>query len=244
MTGTRRYAVLDLDGTLYPGTLGLVLLNALNERGVCCRTSVTKVVDFIRSLSSDDLHTPQAAITAYQLWADAMVGVLPQIVRHMAGEVWHRQRAKLFPFARPMVNLLHQRGFTTVLLSGSPQEIVQEAAWDLGIDHAHGAEFHIQHGVYSGRIGTAPGVPGTKLGLLRSAVTGFRTAGAIAIGNSATDFELLDAVDHPVAFEPDSVLHQAAVNRGWSIVDRTSILAALSHNLSSCSTRSPAGHQE
>lgn len=214
------------------------MLNELNERGACGRASVVRLTSFIRSLPPDHLHTREAATTAYGLWADAMTGVRASTVRHVAHQVWERQRAELFPFTRTVVDLLRQRGWTTVLLSGSPQEIVHVAARDLGLDHAWGAEFAVDHGIYSGRVVSAPGVPGTKLALLRSAQPGFRPTDAVAIGNSLTDLELLDAVDHPVAFEPDPALRQAAAVRGWPIVDRTSIVTFFSSVFTGRSTRS------
>ena len=235
VTGIRGYAIFDLDGTLHPGTAGLALLNELNERGTCGRASVIRLTSFIRSLPQGHLHTREAATTAYQLWADAMTGVRAPTVRHVAHQVWERQRAELFPFARSVVDLLRQRGWTTVLLSGSPQEIVRVAAQDLGLDHAWGAEFAVDRDVYSGQVVTAPGVPGTKLALLRSKQPGFRPTDALAIGNSVTDLELLDVVGHPLAFEPDPALREAAAVRGWPIVDRTSALTFFSSVFTGCS---------
>jgi AraC-like DNA-binding protein/quercetin dioxygenase-like cupin family protein len=141
--------VLNFDGTLLPGTAGLVLVNVLNERGVCTRTGAAKLFEFVRNAAESDLHTREAASTAYQLWVDALAGVRVEAVENVAREAWRRQRAELFSFARPMVDLLRQQGYTIVLFSGSPREIVHEAAADLGLDQARGHLVYAARGVLS-----------------------------------------------------------------------------------------------
>ncbi|MEU9186685.1 haloacid dehalogenase-like hydrolase [Streptomyces sp. NPDC048484] len=223
-----RFAVLDLDGTLHPGTLGLKLLAALADHGICDSEQASRLADFLGSLPPHQLHTGAASQRAYQLYAQAVAGARPEAVHHVATQVWKRERAGLFAFVRPALTLLRNRSYTVVLLSGSPQEIVRAAVTDLGITVCQGAEFETDGTVYNGRIGAAPGMPGAKATILHSVLhAAWSPADSIAIGNSAADIEVLAQVGHPIAFEPQPPLRQAAALHGWRVTDRDSLLPVL-----------------
>jgi phosphoserine phosphatase len=62
-----------------------------------------------------------------------------------------------------------------------------------------------------------------------------RLQDSLAIGDSLTDSVLLELVGGPIAFEPDPALRSLALDRGWTIADRDTILdsvRALLHELS------------
>lgn len=217
-------AILDLDGTLHPGRLGMILLHELVRDGSCDSEHVRGLVGFVRGTGPDELHTPDRALRAYQLYAQATEGVSVELVRQAAKRVWERERAAMFPCVVAAVAALRARAYRTVLISGSPDDVVRVVAADLRIDLCRGAEFAMSGGVYAGKVVTAPGVLGGKVDVLRNLLGEQQIdfTRSVAIGNSASDVGILSMVGRPVAFEPDEPLRAVAVRHGWPIADRWS----------------------
>ncbi|MGH3773251.1 MAG: HAD family hydrolase [Pseudonocardiaceae bacterium] len=226
-------AIFDLDGTLHPGTLGLSLLRALVEDGSCDRRQAEMLFFFLRGLGADELRTSASAEIAYRLYAQATAGVPAFRVHRMAQRVWRREREAMFAYALPLLAALMARSYRTVLISGSPDEIIRVVAADLGIDFCQGAVFAAPGATYNGEVVVAPGVLGGKVKILRALLEDQQVdlAHSTAVGNSAFDIELLTVVGHPVAFEPSTPLRMVAVQHGWPIVDRhcgfSGLLAAI-----------------
>jgi len=207
------YAALDLDGTLYPGTAGLALLSALAKGGHCPAGDAASLFAFLDQLAADQLNTVDKATRACQLYARAVAATDPRVVEQLSHTIWQSERRTLFSFTRPLVDALHRAGHTTILISGSPHEIVRAAADDLGITHCQGAVFR------DGHVIRAPGIPGVKESILPA-----DAEVSFAFGNSASDSDLLARAVHPIAFEPLPLLRKAAEVNGWTVVDRTTLL--------------------
>jgi hypothetical protein len=221
---TKRYVVLDLDGTLHPRTAGMDLLNELTQRGLCSPSGAAKLRAFVGSLRPEKLHTRTSVSIAYQLWADAIRGASAPAAerRHTrcgSANAWRCFRTsgplsgfcgntatglrccpaahtRSCPRQRPTSTWImrRERSFTSVLVS------TQDGFW------------------------VTSGVSGTKLGLLGSMLPAPLNLGsAIAIGNSITDIDLFGAVGHPITFEPDQLLRRVATRFGWPVADRGSI---------------------
>lgn len=232
MTGRRfrkaAYAIFDLDGALHPATLGLPLLRSLAGDGVCDPRRAAELFAFVTSMDPEELRSPDSADFAYRLYARALEGVPASQVCSAAKQVWNYQRQRVFDVMRGVLPKMRCHGYRTVLISGSPHEIVAEAARDLGFIRYQGAVFTVRSGVYDASIGLAPGTRDRKSDIARRLAgnTPIDWERSTAIGNSTTDLELLSAVCHPVAFEPSDTLRAAAGRFGWPITDRTSSLEA------------------
>lgn len=243
-----RRAVFDLDGTLHPGTSGLALLSEIAAGGACDPGKAQDVFDFLGERGPGELHTPAAAERAYHLYGQALAGVQVQQVRHAARRVWGQMRHELFPYVRPLLAAVRAYSYEIIVISGSPHEIVDVVAEDLGFDRSQGAVLATRGGCYSGAVTLASGVPGAKTRIL-AALTGSRTpdlggqrqcdhgvaalpeaqvpgslaaspAVSIAVGNSAADIDLLHMAGNAIAFEPSAPLATAAARFGWPVTGR------------------------
>jgi phosphoserine phosphatase len=232
-----RLAILDADGTLYPGALGVELLRALLASGLCHREKVQPVFDMLHRYRAGEVDFATMSVNAYMLFAAALKDCSCVDVARVARETWQRERFRLFPFATELVQILREGGYLSVLISGSPHEIVGLMAEELGIVHSHGAIFSRRCGFYTGEVELASAVLGNKRLILSTMTSGqdVRLQDSLAIGDSLTDSVLLELVGGPVAFEPDPALRSLALDRGWTIADRDTILdsvRALLHELS------------
>lgn len=230
-----RIAVLDLDGTLAEGSLAAPFVESLIAGGVCEPAAGRAALAAIAGYHDEDsdpggaaahAHAPAAA-AFYAHFARALEGADRSEVERAAEAAWPAARKRILPFADELVRLLHAAGLRTVLISGSPYEIVRRAAAELGIGEAHGMRAEFRRGRCTGALTATPALPGGKRAALRTATKGSPVdrRSSFAIGNSPSDAEVFEQVGLAIAFEPDPVLRGWAMDRDWITADRQNVLA-------------------
>ncbi|MER8046944.1 haloacid dehalogenase-like hydrolase [Streptomyces sp. NPDC094032] len=226
-----KLAALDVDGTLYAGTLGFALLDELRAAGRVSARAVRHVHRTMREHRGAGALFRDTTGPASSAYGRAMEGVRHTDAVRASHTAWRRVRDRLLDSTGPLLEHLRRTGHTPVLLSGSPQEMVDRLAGELGVTHRFGMRLtHAADGTYTRGFAALPAVPEVKSELLRGLAHGLgadlRTA--LAVGNSASDHALLAAVGHPVAFEPDDALRTLARARGWAVADRHTLVAVVS----------------
>lgn len=128
--------------------------------------------------------------------------------------------ARVRPEARNLIEMHHQRGRETWIVSASPHEIVEPLARSLGMTGAIGTRGKVVAGHYTGQL-DGPFVYGPgkaeAIDKLRSD-RGYELELSYAYSDSISDLPMMEMVGHPVAVNPDSELERVAHERGWPIV--------------------------
>ncbi len=123
--------------------------------------------------------------------------------------------------AQRLIDLHHESGRDTYIISASPVEILDPLAAALGMTGAVGTVAEIIDGVYTGRL-AAPFCygPGKAQAVAElCAERGYDLHLCYAYSDSAGDLPMLELVGHPVAVNPDAILARVAASRGWPVVE-------------------------
>jgi HAD superfamily hydrolase (TIGR01490 family) len=118
-----------------------------------------------------------------------------------------------------LVRKHRERGEPAYIVSAALQEIVDALAGDLGFDGAVGTVCEVVDGVYPGRaLGACHGP--AKAAAIRelAAREGLDLSSSTAYSDSHTDLPFLEAVESPVAVNPDRPLRQIARERRWPVL--------------------------
>jgi phosphoserine phosphatase len=223
---TPSVAVLDLDGTLYPGAVGIDWLRALMDADACERAAGQHVFAILDDHRNGVIDFQTMAARAYAAFASAIAGTEVETAEAIARSVWARQREQLFAFVPELLACLREHGCEPVLISGSPIEMVELVAAELGIVVARGAVFGRDAGRYTGSVDLSSGMPGEKPKILAAiAPEALVLDRCFALGNSITDAKLFECVGLPLAFEPDAELLELADAHGWQVATRDDVLA-------------------
>lgn len=221
-------AILDLDGTLYPGAVGIDWLRALMDAGMCQQAAGRRVFAVLDDHRTGVIDFQTMATRAYAAFASALAGVEVEAAEAIARSVWSRQREQLFAFVPELIACLREHGCEPMLISGSPIEMVELVATQLGIAVARGAVFGRDAGRYTGSVDLSSGMPGEKPRILAALAYEGRELAldrCFALGNSVTDAQLFELVGMPLAFEPDADLLALADAHGWQVATRDDVLA-------------------
>jgi len=142
-------------------------------------------------------------------------------------ERW-RQRfvlTRILPLIRPDARRLvagHRRdGDTLLIITATNSFITRPVADEFGITHLLATEPEQAGGRFTGRVAGVPCYREGKVARLGAwlAQTGHSLRGSTFYSDSHNDLPLLEAVDHPVAVNPDPELARRARARRWPVLE-------------------------
>jgi HAD superfamily hydrolase (TIGR01490 family) len=212
-----RLAVFDLDRTLLPGSSLVTLGRVLAQRGLVSRR--TLVAGYARDAAFRRLGASDA--TAARVRDGALRHVAGLDVERLGAvldEVGRLLVDQVRPAARLLVRRHLQAGDFVVVLSASPQALVEAVAARVGAHRAVGTRPAIADGVYTGDLDGPFCYGAGKLVRLQQDVGPDALDGAAGYADSASDLPVLEACHEPVAVCPDRALREIALRRGWPVV--------------------------
>lgn len=206
-----KVVVLDIDGTITKVSLLILLVEALVECGILPR-SVEEEYRAARVAYERDGGPFGPYIAAVVLaFARAIIGVDANAVREVARQVVRSERLRTYSFPRRLIELARENGYMIILLSHSPNIIVEEFGQLVGADIACGTHYRVDPatGRFCGIDCSQGYVKFHKLhSLLKDrgvGIGGLRHL--IMVGDSAADTMLLLTADVGVCMHPDREMH-------------------------------------
>jgi phosphoserine phosphatase len=104
-----------------------------------------------------------------------------------------------------------------ILATGAYQPIGDAFGRRVGADHSLGTPLEVRNGLATGEL-AAPVQSGVqKAAAVRALADGSPVL--VAFGDTAADIPLLELARRAIAVAPDATLRQAAIDRGWEIVE-------------------------
>lgn len=212
-----KLAILDIDGTLYGGTLGIDLLKELAREQLLAPEAFEQILETMQAYESGQLSRAELAQRVYELYGEGITGLDREVVAEAARRAWERNKHRVFPYVEELLELLKSDGYTTVAMTGSPVEIAKDMAGTYHIDHLYAADFQTVNGKYTGELAFSPGQAGLKRSTLEKLARqmGADLSRSVALGDSENDFELFDLVGMPIAVNAPEELAQTVREQGW-----------------------------
>jgi len=211
---TRPHALFDLDRTLLPGSSLLLVGRALAATGEMAagRLAVAVAADAVFARRGVGVsRTKQLLDLVLGEVSGRPVETLAALVDGVADAVVSRS----YPAGRWLIERHVAAGDHVVVLSASPQEVVEAVAERLGAHSGIGTVAEVQDGRYTGRL-DGPFCHGLgKLERLGAVLGQINLAHATAYADSTSDIPVLEACGQAVAVNPDRKLRGAAALNGW-----------------------------
>ena len=123
--------------------------------------------------------------------------------------------------AHRLVERHRGKGAELLIVTATNSFITRPIADAFGIQHLIATEPEIVDGRYTGGVSGTPSYREGKVMRLRQWLDehGMTLAGSWFYSDSINDLPLLQAVDHPVAVNPDERLREHALAQGWPILE-------------------------
>ena len=150
----------------------------------------------------------------------AIAGTTVSELRALGDDVIPRLLKDVRLESRGLIDLHHDAGRDTYIVSASPIEIVEDLAVAMGMTGGIGTVAEIMNGVYTGRLAEPFCYGEGKAEAIEKIAKdrGYDLRLSYAYSDSAGDLPFLEMVGHPVAVNPDRALQALAYHRGWPVV--------------------------
>ncbi|QQS19399.1 HAD family phosphatase [Candidatus Saccharibacteria bacterium] len=215
----RKFAVFDIDGTLIRWQLYHAVVHKLGKVGQLGPGDFEAInaarMEWKNRHDTEGFHIYENEVV--ERLKTALPHIDPAVYDQVAEEVFDEYKDQTFTYTRNLVTELKTKGYLLFAISGSPQEVIELLAKHHGFDDAISGTFERLNGQFTGKYATPIF---NKKSALDSLIEkhGATYDESYAVGDSASDISLLEAVTHPIAFSPDQNLYRAAKKRNWPII--------------------------
>lgn len=224
----QKFAVFDIDGTIYRWQLYHELFDELAAMNLIDKKA-RDIVSMAREAWRNRLITfGQYEIKLIEVLEQAIIGLSVDSFRTASNKILRVRGNQTYLYTKQLMNDLKNQGYFILAISGSFHEMVEEFASLHGIDAFRGRLSAIK----DGKLG-----PVTDNQTLRHKGATLKKLVAdhdltwkdsYAIGDSDSDAQMFELVEHPIAFNPTGSLRDLAITKRWPIVvERKSIVYRL-----------------
>ncbi len=214
----RQAAIFDLDGTLIPNTSAeSTFFFYLLKSGALSVKNIFQVLGAMWS-AKGNLHDMIRANKGYL--RNKSVDKFEQVAHDYFQP---RIRGMMFPEMKGVIEEHREKGHQLILLTGTLDIIAASFVRELEFDGYRAATLESRNKQYTGRIdGILPYGMG-KLEVLSDLKSRFRfdRNHTWLYANMFSDRYVLNAVENPVAVNPDSRLRSYSARLGWQVIDVT-----------------------
>lgn len=223
----QKVAFFDIDGTVFRSSLFIELVEKLIDADI--------FPAHVRELYQDELEAWRNREGGYDEYIMAVVhvfmthikgvhyGTLADIGRLVVAE----QSKRVYRYTRDLIKELQDKGYYVVAISQSPKTILDDFCASHGFDKVYGRIYELgPQDCFTGEVADLHLIENKANIVSRVLEQGdFTIDGSVGVGDTEGDISLLESVEHPICFNPNSVLYEHAKRRGWkTVVERKDVI--------------------
>jgi phosphoserine phosphatase len=215
-----KLAVFDIDGTIFRKNLHFELINELSWMGVFPKEVRTRLTDIYSSWLEHKGTYEDYKRALVDMYAEYVPGVHEDEVKKAAQVVVPFHAERTYVFSEQLIAKLRAENYFLMVISGSPQEIVEEYNQHyLHFDLALGTVYEKdKEGKYTGQEAFAPVRDKGRVVQDFIQKNSFSLEGSYGMGDTESDGSFLQYMEHPIAFNPNQNLKSLAEQEGWRII--------------------------
>lgn len=214
----KKFAVFDIDGTLYRWQLYHELVQELASSGAFPQLTYHKLNDLWNKWRGGVVSFDKYEHYVVSIMSDNLPSISIETFEAACDKVVSGSSHKTHYFPQRLLEELKGQGYMIIAITGSQQELIDRFGAKYDFDVVAGAIYTRDNGRFTGEIDRP--VIGRKPDILRELVEKHNLTwqDSLAIGDSDGDASLLEMVEKPIAFNPSAGLFERAKTEGWPIV--------------------------
>ncbi len=216
----QKLAVFDVDGTIFRSSLFIQLVNLMVSEGVFPIRVKKKYEEQYEQWQDREGGYSEYIEAMVQAFYENIRGVHYADFRELSAKVVEGQAKHTYRYTRELVKDLKKDGYYLLAVSHSPKTILDFFCPTLGFDKSYGVVFELgAEDRFTGEVADKHLIF-NKANIVKRAVEkdGLTLKGSIGVGDTQSDVSMLEMVDQPICFNPNSELYKQARIRNWSVV--------------------------
>jgi HAD superfamily hydrolase (TIGR01490 family) len=214
---SKKFAVFDIDGTIFHWQFFHELFDELVEASVIDQSIAGPVLENRKKWRQGIVDWSDYEMSLVKALNSGIVGINKSLLEEISDRIVTVKGKVLYHYTRDLLKDLQAQGYTTIVISGSQQTLVERFAVNYNIDIALGLDYEFSDDKL---VAIKREIYGQKDTLLKQVVKehGLDWTDSYAVGDTGGDAAMLDLVEYPIAFNPDAKLLATAKEKGWKIV--------------------------
>lgn len=214
----KKFAVFDIDGTLYRWQLYHELVQALAFADVFPKNAFAELDMRWNKWRGGEISFDEYEAYVVKVMNKNLPLVPVATFEAACDKVVEQSAHKTHHFPRQLLGDLRAKGYTIIAITGSQQELIDRFGAKYGFDIVVGALYEREGAHFTGKLERL--TVGHKTRILQELVTkhDLTWQDSLAIGDGDGDAAVLELVEQPIAFNPSAGLFETAKEKGWPIV--------------------------
>lgn len=219
-TKKQKLAIFDIDGTIFRKNLHFELINELSWLKIFPKEVRLRLTEVYSNWIEHEGTYEDYRKALVDLYAEHIKGCTREDVLRASKIVVPFHAKRTYVFSENLIRELREKGYRLVVISGSPQEIVEEYnSHYLKFDDVFGSVYTVdKDGLYTGEASHEPSKNKGQVVEDYIGRHGLSLKDSYGIGDTESDIGFLRLVENPIAFNPNQGLKEAAEKAGWKIV--------------------------
>lgn len=220
MSSKKKVAFFDIDGTVFRSAVMMEVVDRMIRYGMLPPEKYQAVVEARNAWKdrhgSFELYNKEFI----HLMEHDFAGIPVKEFENLATDAVDDLKNHQYRYTRDLIEQLRGKDYVLVAISGSLLQVLQIYNRHLGFDDVYGSELAIEDGKFTDKvIGSKPYYDKAKA--VQSYVQEHEDVSlddSFAVGDTESDVGMLELVEHPIAFNPNRKLFEAADKHDWEIV--------------------------
>lgn len=223
----KKLALFDIDGVIYDGHTIFDQIQDQERRGVIAKGNWDKILHEIGEYQSGRKNYNEAANSMLKVSALSLKGKGYQTILDDTTDYLTRNHNKFFPYFEKIMPQIKSK-YDIYFVTTNFQFMCEALGKFFKVGNYLSSVAEVKNGKFTGRVKRSlAGNKGTAINL----IIRYGKGGSIAVGDSENDSDMLALVEHPLVMEPNEKLKSIAMEKGWQIVNRDSILDIITSNV-------------
>lgn len=214
-------AFFDIDGTIFRSSLLIELVEQLIRNEVFAPTSAEFYEASHRAWVNREGTYEDYIADVVMAFLQNIKGIHYGTFADIAREVVAIQSKRVYRYTRDLVQELKAEGYVVIAISQSPKTVLDEFCEQYGFDKVYGRVYEIGPQDRFTGVVTDEHLINNKANIVKRIFDhnpDLVRAGSIAVGDTEGDIPLLESVERPICFNPNSALYTHAKRNGWEVV--------------------------
>jgi HAD superfamily hydrolase (TIGR01490 family) len=213
-------SIFDVDNTLAKGFYIIKFPEALYEENMFSGKELNSIREvFSEYKKGHDYSYEQFAWDLVNAFGRGVKGKKQHDIQNLGSKYLSIHPEEKFSFTDGLVKMVKEKGYKTLIISGSPAEIVIPFSQSIGVDKTFATTYETDEGVFTGHVLRNYAVNNAKSFAIQLYFdqNNINPEECIGFGDSDQDVSILKVVGYPVAVKPGAELEKIAAKNKWLI---------------------------
>lgn len=216
----QKVAFFDIDGTVFRSSLLIELVEKLIEKEIFPKNAKNIYAEKQKSWRDREGTYEEYIGAVVQCYLRYIKGVHYGDLADVGKLVISEQSKRVYRYTRNLIDELKKQNYFVVAISQSPKTILDDFCSEYGFDKVYGRIYEIgPQDLFTGEMVDVHLVE-NKANIIKRVVEkeNVTLEDSIGVGDTEGDISLLESVQKPICFNPNSTLYTYAKTQGWKVV--------------------------